>query len=72
MEKEEIYVFKAALKYRKRLWRRIEIESDQTLGDLDYIMRVVFNHDIGDHLSEFYSGQIWQSEGFGEIDPDGG
>jgi len=72
MKNEEIYVFKAALRYRKGLWRRIEIKDNQTLSDLDYIMRKVFNHDTCDHLSEFFPGRVWQSRGFGEIEPGGG
>ncbi len=71
MKKEKVYAFKAALKYRKRLWRRIEIKGNQTLGDFDYIIREAFNHDTWDHLSEFYSGRVWYSKGFGEIEPDG-
>jgi hypothetical protein len=70
MVNNKIYIFNAALKYRRGIWRRIEIEGDQTLGDLDSIMREAFNHD-DDHLSEFFSGAVWKSEGFGEIDPDG-
>ena len=65
-----VYVFKAALKHRKGLWRRIEIRDDQTLGDLDDMMREAFNHDTCDHLSEFYRDQSCRS-GFGEIYPDG-
>ena len=69
IEKEKVYVFKAALKYRKGLWRRIQIKGNQTLGDFDHVMREAFNHDTGDHLSEFFSGRVWYSEGFGEIEP---
>jgi len=72
MKKEMVYVFKAALKYRKGLWRRIEVKEDQTLGDFDRIIREAFNHDIGDHLSEFFPDRVWRSKGFGEIDPYGG
>jgi len=72
MKKEKVYVFKAAPKYRKRLWRRIEIKDHQTLGDFDHIMRETFHHDTWDHLSEFFSGRVWRSEGVGEIDPHGG
>ena len=72
MEDEKVYVFKAALKQRKRRWFHIEIMGNQTLGDFDYIMREAFNHDTWDHLSEFFSGQAWKSKGYGEIDPDGG
>jgi len=67
---KKVYLFKVALKHRKRLWRRIEIRSDQTLGDFDNIIRDAFNHDTWDHLSEFYMGR-WQQGGFGEIYPDG-
>jgi hypothetical protein len=70
--KEKIFVFKVALKYRKGLWRRIEIRGDQTLGTFDRIIRRAFNHDLGDHLSEFYAGRVWESRGFGEINPGGG
>ena len=72
MKKEKVHVFKAALKYRKGLWRRIEIKGNQTLGDFDHVVREAFNHDTCDHLSEFFSGRVWRSEGFGEIEPDGG
>ena len=72
MKKGKVYVFKIALKYRKGLWRRIEIKGNQTLGDFDYIVRGAFDYDTCDHLSEFFSGRAWRLEGFGEIDPDGG
>jgi len=68
---EKVYVFKVALKHRKRLWRRIEIRSEQTLGDFDNIIRDAFNHDKWDHLSEFFI-ERWSMGGFGEIYPDGG
>jgi hypothetical protein len=68
---EKLYVFKVALRYRKGLWRRIEIMGNQTLGDFDYIIRKAFKHDTWDHLSEFYSGRVWHSKGFGEIEPGG-
>ncbi len=71
MPKNKVYVFNATLKARKGTWRRIEIKGNQTLGDLDHIMRKAFNHDIEDHLSEFFSGKVWESEGFGEIEPGG-
>ena len=67
-----VYVFKVALKHRKGLWRRIEIRDDQTLGDFDDAIREAFSHDTWDHLSEFFRGRIWNSEGFGEIEPGGG
>ncbi len=69
---EKVYVFKVALKQRKGFWRRIEIKGNQTLGGFDYSIREAFDHDTDDHMSEFYRGRVWQSKGFGEIDPDGG
>jgi hypothetical protein len=72
MDEEKIYVFKVALRYRKGLWRRIEIKGNQTLGNFDRIIRKAFKHDLGDHMSEFFPGRAWKSKGFGEIDPDGG
>lgn len=66
----KVYQFKAASKYGKGLWRRIEIRDDQTLGDLDKIMREAFNYDTCDHLSEFFPDQSCIS-GFGWIDPNG-
>lgn len=72
METDKIYVFKVVLKHRKGIWRRIEIKGSQTLGDFDRIVRGAFNHDEWDHLSEFFSGSVWQSEGFGEIEAGGG
>ena len=53
-ESRRVYRFKTALKYRKGLWRRIEIQGGQTLADFDYILRVAFEHDHGDHLSGFW------------------
>ncbi len=69
---EKVYAFKAAFKYRKGLWRRIEIEGGQTLADFDGIIREVFNHDTWDHLSEFYPEHTQGMSGFGEIEPHGG
>lgn len=45
---DTVYRFKAALKYRKGLWRRIEIKGSQTLYKLDRILREVFHHDLSD------------------------
>lgn len=69
---EQVYRFKVALKDQKRLWRRIEVKGAQTLGDLDRIIREAFKHDVWDHLSEFFRGRVWRSEGLGEIQPGGG
>ena len=71
MSNEKIYVFKTASKHNKRLWHSIEIKGSQTLGDFDGIIREAFNHDIDDHMSAFYNGPVWQSECWGNIDPDG-
>ncbi len=68
---DKIFIFKVALKYRKGLWRRIEIKGKQTLGDFDLIIREAFNHDPWDHLSEFFLGRVWHSESFGQIEPGG-
>ncbi len=51
---QQVYRFKAALKYRAGLWRRIEIQGQQTLQDLDGILRDEFKHDFSDHLSGFW------------------
>ncbi|MBU0710370.1 hypothetical protein KJ762_06870 [bacterium] len=67
---KNVYVFKVALKHVKGLWRRIEIRSDQTLGNFDRIIRDAFNHDTWDHLGEFYK-ERWSQGGYGEIYPDG-
>jgi hypothetical protein len=69
---EQVYRFKVALKLRRRLWRRIEVKGTQTLGDLDRIIREAFKYDMWDHLSEFFRGRVWRSEGLGEIHPGGG
>lgn len=71
---QRVYRFKAFPTYRKNLWRVIEIRGDQTFGDLDDMMQDAFNHDLGDHLSEFYLGsdRDWQSRGLGVIKPFGG
>ncbi len=51
---QQVYRFKASLKYRRDLWRRIEIQGVQTLQDLDDILRREFNHDFSDHMSGFW------------------
>ncbi len=68
----QVYRFKVALKHRKTLWRRIEIEGAQTLKDFDRIIRRAFQHDPLDHLSEFYRGRVWEAGGLGVINPSGG
>ena len=66
---ERVYRFKVALKHRRSLWRRIEVKGAQTLGDLDRMIREAFKHDAWDHLSMFFRGKVWRSEGLGEINP---
>jgi len=66
-----VYKLKVAFKHNKNLWQHIEIRDDQTLGDLDEIVRKTFGHDTWDHLSEFFPDQSCRS-GFGEINPHGG
>ena len=52
-EAKQIYTFKANLKHRKGLWRTIEIQGEQTLGDFDRELRSAFEHDW-DHMSGFW------------------
>ena len=69
---EQVYRFRVALKFQKKLWRRIEIKGSQTLDDFDGIIRDAFRHGF-DHLSMFFRGRVWRSEDLGEINPfDGG
>ncbi len=49
----EVYVFKVALKYDKRTWRRIEIAASQTLDDLHDAIYRAFDRD-DEHLYSFY------------------
>lgn len=67
----QVYRFKAAFRYNKSIWRRIEIRGDQSLGELDFEMRVTFGHDTSDHLSEFYLGVDAEAvrRGLGEHNP---
>ena len=66
-----VFRFKVALKRQRRLWRRIDVKGSQTLGDLDRVIREAFKHFLCDHLSEFFRGRVWHSEGLGEIHPGG-
>jgi hypothetical protein len=65
----QVYRFKAALWHRSGLWRRVEIQGQQTLADLDSVLRDAFEHDPGDHLGGFWK-RIRRGKGkrFGEID----
>ncbi len=53
-QRNQLYRFKAHYRYRKGLWRRIEIQGGQTLADFDEILRDAFQHDLMDHLSGFW------------------
>ena len=72
MTQDEVYILKASLKDRKRIWRRIEIKGNQTLRDFDDVLREAFKHDYEDHLSGFFSGDAWKSKQLGVIEPYGG
>jgi hypothetical protein len=52
-QKEQVYRFKAELKYRPKIWRTIEIQGKDTLADFNRILVDVFDHDF-DHLGEFW------------------
>ena len=71
----QVYSFKAALKYRKGLWRLIEIQGKQTLADFDGILRRAFKHDTSDHLSGFWKlirrgkGNRYREIDLGNINP---
>jgi hypothetical protein len=51
---QKIYRLKAELVYNPKIWRKIEIQGKQTLGDLDEALRSAFNHDPYDHLGGFW------------------
>lgn len=74
-QKTQVYCFKAAFWHRKGLWRRIEIQGGQTLGDFDRILRDAFDHDFFDHLSGFWKlqqrgkGQRYREIDLGNINP---
>ena len=53
-EKNRVYRFKAYLRYRKGLWRRIEVRGDQSMEEFDRELRLAFDHDTWDHLSGFW------------------
>ncbi len=71
----QVYRFKAALWHRTGLWRRLEIQGDQTLADFDVILRGAFQHDTGDHLGGFWrrvrrgKGQRVREVELGHVDP---
>lgn len=53
-EGNQIYRFRAQYKHNPSVWREVAIQGKQTLGDLDEILRDVFQHDSSDHLSGFW------------------
>lgn len=68
-EAKQVYRFKAAFWHNKSLWRRIEIQGGQTLGDFDVTLRTAFQHDLSDHLSGFWKlVRRGQSRRFREVD----
>lgn len=50
---KKVYRFKAALKYRKGIWRVIEILGEQTLADFNAALLSAFEYDW-DHLGGFW------------------
>lgn len=65
---QQVYRFKAALKHRPGLWRQIEIQGEQTLGQFDRILRSAFEHDW-DHMGGFWKKvRRGQTKRFREID----
>jgi len=76
-QSRQVYRFKAALRYRPGLWRRIEVQGGQTLGEFDTVLRDAFGHDWSDHLSGFWrrirrgTGKRFREVGLGDINPFG-
>jgi hypothetical protein len=65
----QVYRFKAALRHRPGLWRTIEIKGEQTLAELDMVLRDAFEHDVFDHLGGFWKRvRRGRSKRFREID----
>ena len=55
----DVYVFKVKLGYDRRVWRRIEIQGDQTLHDLSYAILDAFDFEDFLHLYSFFmSGEV--------------
>ncbi len=71
----QVYLFKASLKRRKGLWRRIALQGQHTLGQFDFELRDAFEHDMGDHLSGFWKlvrrgkGRRFREIDLGSINP---
>ncbi|MCK4431277.1 MAG: hypothetical protein KAW19_08225 [Candidatus Aminicenantes bacterium] len=74
-QEEKLYQFRISLKYRKDIWRQIEIQGNQTLADFDSFIRSEFGHDMSDHLGGFWKlvrrGQTnrYRKIDFGNVDP---
>lgn len=71
----QVYRFKATLRHRPGLWRKIEIQGRQTLAELDAVLRSAFQHDPWDHLGGFWklvprgkSGRFREVD-IGNVDP---
>jgi hypothetical protein len=52
-QQNQVYRFKAELKYRPKIWRVIEIQGKNTLSDFNRVLVDVFDHDF-DHLGGFW------------------
>jgi hypothetical protein len=50
----QVFRLRAQLKDKPSIWREVEIQGKQTLGDLDRVLRIAFQHDTSDHLSGFW------------------
>lgn len=76
-EGKQIYRFQIFLTYRKDIWRRIEIQGKQTLGDFDYILRKAFLHDTGGYFGGFWKqvrrgkGKKYRDIDLGRVSPSG-
>jgi hypothetical protein len=71
----QVYSFKAVLRYRSGIWRRIEIQGEQTLAHFDDILRDAFGHDRMDHLGGFWRlirrgrGRRFREVDLGDVNP---
>ncbi len=53
-ERVQVFRLRVHLKHKTSIWREVEIQGEQTLEDLDNILRAAFLHDTSDHLSGFW------------------
>ena len=53
-EANQVFRFRAQLTRQPSIWREVEIQGEQTLQELDDILRTAFQHDTLDHLSGFW------------------